>query len=730
MDVVCERCKTEYEFDDALVSERGTTVKCTSCGHQFKIYRPAFADGPRASWQLRRPDGTVLPFDSLAVLQKWILEGRVTRADEISRPNEPWKPLGAIAELESFFLTAEMRAAPTPQAPSNRPPPPPAAVLRAQTPSRGAPGPLPKAPHTLRPAIAPPPSPSPAAARGPSLDPPELPRAPSGGVPAIPPPPRLPSGSHRAAVSTVEGYTLDPAIGPPPASRKGPSLPPLPNRPVDRSGTTPPPADRSGANDSPPDRSATNNRSAPPPALSDTDDEVLPPVVPSRGRVRTMFVGLGLGLAVMIALGGAAWQLGLLPRGSPSRATSANPSATEVTRHIETARQLVARYTVPALDDAREALARALTLAPNEPTALALRVHLLALHAELLRQQADDLEARSTDAEAPARRAEATVLRREADERVARLRSEMPQAEAAVASLHGEARAEAEARLADAARVAGDSGAAQRHLEASRLAGPNLMADLVAALVARDAGLATQATEGLRAVVARAGDHVRARLVLARTLLASGDAPGARRELEALLQIQNDRVDARLLLAGLDERSTLAQGPDAGTMPQAPDAALPGRAIASPAPESTASRRSDTPPMAGRSYAQLVNDGERLLRDRMEIAQARERFRAALAQRPDGCEALTGMGDVDLEDRELSSAIAYFRRALAICPRHSDAWVGLGQAYTAQQRYEQAIEAYTRYLEVNPGGAHAHMARRHIEQLRERTGAPSTPPGN
>ena len=37
MDVRCERCNTEYEFDDALVSERGTTVKCTNCGTCFEV---------------------------------------------------------------------------------------------------------------------------------------------------------------------------------------------------------------------------------------------------------------------------------------------------------------------------------------------------------------------------------------------------------------------------------------------------------------------------------------------------------------------------------------------------------------------------------------------------------------------------------------------------------------------------------------------------------------------
>ena len=46
MDVRCGRCSTEYDFDDALVSERGTTVKCTNCGHQFKVYPGGAAGAP------------------------------------------------------------------------------------------------------------------------------------------------------------------------------------------------------------------------------------------------------------------------------------------------------------------------------------------------------------------------------------------------------------------------------------------------------------------------------------------------------------------------------------------------------------------------------------------------------------------------------------------------------------------------------------------------------------
>ena len=48
MDVRCEKCQTVYEFDDARVKEGGVTVKCTQCGHIFKVRkRPAAGGKPR-----------------------------------------------------------------------------------------------------------------------------------------------------------------------------------------------------------------------------------------------------------------------------------------------------------------------------------------------------------------------------------------------------------------------------------------------------------------------------------------------------------------------------------------------------------------------------------------------------------------------------------------------------------------------------------------------------------
>ncbi len=122
MDVRCERCKTEYEFDDARITEVGVTVKCTTCEHVFRVkkkalvvtvpVKPGEVDastvGPpplagRREWRLRKADGRVAIFKELTTLQKWIIERRALREDEISLTGETWKRLGEIAELEPFF---------------------------------------------------------------------------------------------------------------------------------------------------------------------------------------------------------------------------------------------------------------------------------------------------------------------------------------------------------------------------------------------------------------------------------------------------------------------------------------------------------------------------------------------------------------------------------------------------------------------------------------------------
>src|SRR5688572_33019712 len=101
MDVKCERCNTEYEFDDALVSGRGTTVKCTNCGHKFKIRRPD-GDFSEDYWNVRTRDGRTLVFTSLRELQRAIQSKLVDRADQLSRGGLAPKGIGAIPEPAPF----------------------------------------------------------------------------------------------------------------------------------------------------------------------------------------------------------------------------------------------------------------------------------------------------------------------------------------------------------------------------------------------------------------------------------------------------------------------------------------------------------------------------------------------------------------------------------------------------------------------------------------------------
>lgn len=110
MDVTCQQCHTEYEFDETLVSGRGTTVKCTNCGHLFKVRRAPeqpTASETRVSWRVRGRDLSLRQVNSLRELQELITDGQLTEEDEISRSGAAFKRLGTIGELRPFFLAAQ-----------------------------------------------------------------------------------------------------------------------------------------------------------------------------------------------------------------------------------------------------------------------------------------------------------------------------------------------------------------------------------------------------------------------------------------------------------------------------------------------------------------------------------------------------------------------------------------------------------------------------------------------
>lgn len=103
MDVTCDRCQTQYEFDDALVSEAGTSVRCTQCGFKFRVRREGSA-APEL-WVVRTVDGRELEFRALRDLKTSISTGRIGRDDVLSRGVGRPRRLASIAELEPFFAT-------------------------------------------------------------------------------------------------------------------------------------------------------------------------------------------------------------------------------------------------------------------------------------------------------------------------------------------------------------------------------------------------------------------------------------------------------------------------------------------------------------------------------------------------------------------------------------------------------------------------------------------------
>ncbi len=125
MDVSCERCKTEYELDDAQISDQGTPVKCVTCGLVFRVHKsappPAIAPAPVIAPVVRtdpvvRPvatsnvsmaplrvrlarSGEVLPVRDLATVKRWIAERRVGVSDELSQAGGAYTRLALVPEL-------------------------------------------------------------------------------------------------------------------------------------------------------------------------------------------------------------------------------------------------------------------------------------------------------------------------------------------------------------------------------------------------------------------------------------------------------------------------------------------------------------------------------------------------------------------------------------------------------------------------------------------------------
>ncbi len=126
MEVRCERCNARYAVDDGLVDETGLAVRCSKCGHTFRVQRT-----PRG-WRVRGRAGDVYPVPDSAMLQRWVVEGRLKREDEVSADGGPWTQAGKIKDLEPFFAVVDQ---------ARRPGSPPATQPAREPATRAAAGP-------------------------------------------------------------------------------------------------------------------------------------------------------------------------------------------------------------------------------------------------------------------------------------------------------------------------------------------------------------------------------------------------------------------------------------------------------------------------------------------------------------------------------------------------------------------------------------------------------------
>jgi predicted Zn finger-like uncharacterized protein len=689
MDVQCERCKTEYEFDDALVSGRGTTVKCTNCGFQFKV-RPAVGGGSSERWTVRIADGTELVFTTLRELQRAITQRQVGRNDTLSRGNGPPRPLGHIAELEPFFRNSD-RPVPLPGAsavsrdgvgtnagfPGSRQVSAPNISPYAQTtaiPSQSSPRasqpsqpdgtPRPRS-NTLRPPSAvgaPPPPPQPAhLAPIPSAPP----RQPSDGGATNPYAPQaLPRGA--------------------PYAQPGPPLP-------DRTQRTVPLGPYAAAPRDIPTVTAPMPPTRPmrygDPSYEDIDtSEPIPAdprfsIAPQRRRMGGWIVAVVL----MLGVGVIGYKVG-----EPYLSTATKGSAPGAALDPKAAKFLSdGEHAIEDgnLDLAKENFDKASVLQEKDPHVLLDLARLAAIRADIPWLKLRLLPPESTEDVAAAKQQLADLLpglRRAADD-----------ATAASPDEAGAMRVKV-----DALRIAGEVSSARNLVAkmgtASQTASQPEAAYVLAALdLGELAPLWATVIDRLRLAAAAEGNLGRARAALVYAEVKSGDVAGAQNDLS--------RLSPRSPLASA-LRAFVQKGPAAHV-----DGGAAAVASASPAPVDVNSLPhsggSSAGSGSGSSDPRVILEQAAEAENRGQLPRASKLYEDALRYAPTSSEALAGLGSVSLKQGDSATARQYFGRALASNPNYMPALVGQADALWKEGDRKAAVAKYKDIVERFPESA-------------------------
>ncbi len=732
MDVRCERCNTEYEFDDALVSGRGTTVKCTNCGHKFKIRRRD-GDFSEDFWNVQTGDGRTLVFTSLRELQRAIQTNLVDRGDLLSRGGLRQKPIGQIPELAPFFDPRDPRKS-LPPAPAGDPVPA-ARETRASRP--------PPLPGVTAPALAPPPrqrmstrpdfppEPPPRVARvgsstliGTGMDDSET-RIAAAAAAAF--------GSPITGTGTGTGAGASAAaLGPSEPPARAPSVAPVTEREAEAEPDTERFAEQAREARKaltrtqpldPPPRVVDIPRHTPPPTFESSSP--LPPAVPvlptlvrdddyeaaMRGRSsqpeshppstqRRRGVG-GYVVAIVVLAGvallGVVWakdHLGGFLGKPPAPVVTTDP---RVASFLTTGEKALADGNV---DLAKESFDKASALAEKDPRVLlglarlaAVRADTAWLKSRLLAPDATD-EIRSTkdslaELSAAARKAADDALAVAPDDPAA-LRAKM-----------------------DTLRIAGERDAARALVSkvASSGAQPETSYVLAGLDLADAEPLWSPVLERLRAAANVESGPGRGRATLAYALARSGDPSGAKAEVERLAAMARQHPLLPLLRAFAANAKLLLR------VDALPDAGPP--AVLADAGRVHGDRSGRPLSSDGRL---LVQQGEQA-RTRGDLDRAQMLFAAALDRNANDTEALNGLAAIAHARRDLNGARASYKRVLSNNPGYVPALVGLGDVEFESGDRAAAMKTYKDIVDRYPDGTYPARVKQRLEGTASSSGA-------
>lgn len=758
MDVKCERCNTEYEFDDALVSGRGTTVKCTNCGHKFKIRR---GDGELADdyWNVTTGDGRTLVFTSLRELQRAIQGYLVERTDRLSRGGLPPKAIGQIPELAPFFDQreatkkgqlastqggrsvktqdglgpAQAAAVAAQQLPPMRPrqatrpdfPPPSTPIGDEEAGDKGkstliGTGPLSDQEAIPRPgpaAMPPPPPPRPKSLPPPvpgrapmHTQPMQRPSVPSSAPPATgsssPKPPPVPDANKgRSAPPPVPGRnasTAPPAVQPPPGQVVIRTTPPPPPAPPKKPSTPPPPPVAAKAVEAEP-VTPVRTRSL----LAEIEDERRGRAgyesVPDLGDAAPRRRPVGGFIVAAIVLGGALTMAAFWAQKNLG-GLSGKPTASAPAVDPRVAELLVAGEKALAdgnLEVAKTQLDKASALAEKDPHVLLGIARLAAVRADLPWLKQRLLAPEAAD--------EQRVAKNEVTELAFAARKAADDALAVAPDDPAALRAKI-----DALRIADDRDGARAlvpKINASQSQPESAYVLAALDLAETEPLLWSTLIERLKTASSVETGPGRGRAALVYALARSGDVVGAKAEVERLAAMPRPHPLLPLLRAYAEKAKPRG---DAGVAEAAGDGgAKPGTKVGVTGTGGTGGGGNGGGGIPGDPREMLVQAEK--ARGKGDLERARTLYNAAIEKNPNDSEAIAGLAGIAYAQHDLNGARAEYKRVLAINPNYMPALIGLADVEWDSGNHDAASKMYKEIVDRYPEGAYPARAKTRSE---------------